>query len=253
MESLGPTLAVVSSIFLHGFLGRPDDWNQTILNLESLRAIRTHLLDYFSIPALSPQNSFEVWASHFANWVRAELGPGPHALVGYSLGGRLALHALENSPDLFTQGILISTNPGLDSEALDARVARIDNDEIWSQRFMSDSWNILTQDWDRQNVFDHCQVRPAPRLEEQYQRSLLSLALINWSLGRQKNFRPLLGHHPGQTITWLTGGLDAGAMSLHDELKTKYPKLNCQIIEKAGHRILIDAPASLAQFLSNLI
>lgn len=254
MESLGSALASLVPIFLHGFLGRPSDWSQTALHLKAIRPeLKPLLVDYFSIPALAPQNNFDVWGQNFSQWVRNELGPGPHPLIGYSLGGRLALHALENSPDLFNHGILISTNPGLASGAHETRSARVHADEIWSRRFLTDSWNILIQDWNKQAVFNNSRSQPESRLEVDYQRPLLAQALVNWSLGRQKDFRPLLRKPRGHSLTWVTGRLDLQAMSLQQELLADCPDLDVRVIEQAGHRILFDAPEALAQLLCKLM
>jgi 2-succinyl-6-hydroxy-2,4-cyclohexadiene-1-carboxylate synthase len=240
----------LSLVFLHGFLGRPSDWEQTFLRLRaSSPTLATYSVDYFAIPYLSPENSFETWGYNFSKWVRNELGPGPHALVGYSLGGRLALHALETSPDLFNSGVLISTNPGFSSEALKSRSARIQNDQIWSTRFLNESWDLLVQDWNKQEVFKNSRTQPENRHELDYQRPLLSEALVNWSLGRQKDFRPFLRNHPKQSLTWVTGDQDSRAMALHQELMTACPQLVVRTIEQAGHRVLFDAPDRLAQLL----
>lgn len=254
MEGLGPALADLSLILLHGFLGRPTDWAETVLRMKvSRRNLAAVSVDYLGIPDLSPETGLESWGTHFSKWVRNELGPGPHTLVGYSLGGRLALHALEASPTLFKNGVLISTNPGFSSESLESRAARIQNDQIWSRRFLDDSWDLLIEAWNRQDVFKNSRTQPENRLEANYHRSLLSKCLVNWSLGRQKDFRPFLRNHPGQTLTWVTGERDSRAMTLRQELLTTYPNLISRTIEQAGHRILFDAPETLAQLLDAVV
>lgn len=99
--------------FLHGFLGRPSDWDRIQAKLPVAEGLRFFNLDYFKNPLLDPKNSLSSWADHFINWIETQSGlHDRNILVGYSLGGRLALHALEKKPGLWHRLVLISTNPG---------------------------------------------------------------------------------------------------------------------------------------------
>lgn len=61
----------------------------------------------------------------------AEAVTGRKILVGYSMGGRLALHALLEG-GLWDAAILISPHPGLESE--EERAARRAGDAEWGSR-----------------------------------------------------------------------------------------------------------------------
>jgi 2-succinyl-6-hydroxy-2,4-cyclohexadiene-1-carboxylate synthase len=59
--------------------------------------------------------------------VREAVGAGPHALVGYSLGARVALHVLIQSELPVSQAVVIGVTAGIENEA--ARTARRRADE----------------------------------------------------------------------------------------------------------------------------
>ena len=143
---MGRSLGDLSFIFLHGFLGRPGDWQPVINSLTGLTQSKCNAIDYFALPPISPKNPLANWTLNFAQWIRINLGPGPHCLVGYSLGGRLTLHALEAHPDLFNIGVCISTNPGVFLGGSDERTQKQTSDEKWAQRFLRDPWKDLMKD-----------------------------------------------------------------------------------------------------------
>lgn len=163
---------------LHGFLGRPADW-------QSVLPEAVHV-DLFKPPI----KSFEVWAAEF----NSQVEPGS-LLVGYSLGGRLALHALAQNPALWKGGVIVSANPGLDVEE---REARLKHDLSWAKKFLNDPWEKLMAEWNSQPVFAG---RPPvfERREEEFDRGVLAMVLEKWSLGRQEKVVPAV------PLLWITG------------------------------------------------
>ncbi|HEV8433755.1 MAG TPA: alpha/beta fold hydrolase, partial [Thermoanaerobaculia bacterium] len=63
-------------------------------------------------------------------------------LVGYSMGGRLALQALVANA-AFDRAVIISAGLNLE-EGREERRAR---DEAWAKRFESDAWDEVMRDW----------------------------------------------------------------------------------------------------------
>lgn len=238
-------MAKINFVFLHGFLGRPSDWDQVISELQAKIPSECYAVNYFSIPPLSPKVGFGEWPDNFAQWILNNLGPGPKVLVGYSLGGRLALHALEKYPDIFKLGICISTNPGVFLDGSNERNARAAADQDWSQRFTRDPWKKLMLDWNSQEIFKSSP-NVIDREESEFRRDLLSKALINWSLSQQKDFRSYL-KEPKQSFAWIVGQRDQKYIEIAKLLAGVCPQVNFQIIEKSGHRVLFDAPELLAK------
>ena len=72
-------------------------------------------------------------------------------LLGYSLGGRLALHALLHAPELWAGALVVGADTGLADPK--EREARVRWDAAWAERFLNEPWEDVLRDWDAQAVF----------------------------------------------------------------------------------------------------
>lgn len=204
-----------------GFLGRPSDW------------------DFFScypVQAIDPMQNMqwetlEEWGellNHLAR--RSQERP---ILMGYSLGGRVALHALLAAPHLWQGAVIISAHPGLQSQ--NEREQRLVEDERWAKRFEEESWESLMQAWDQQSVFQGDE-KIWKRQEIDYQRSHLAKILRQASLGHQQDLRHRLSELQ-LPILWITGEKDARYSALAEPLTFDHPQSRKCQIEGAGHRV----------------
>src|SRR3954466_8396894 len=118
-------------------------------------------------------------------------------LLGYSLGGRLALQALLNGAD-YQRAILVSTGLGIEDE--DARAARRASDEAWAQRFESEDFDSVMADWNAQPVL----AGPAlTRTRDDYDPR----ALREWSSGALPPVASRL-HELTIPTLWIAGARD---------------------------------------------
>lgn len=178
-------------VALHGFLGSLKDWE--LLDMPwNVLAI-----------ALHPKRDFQTFAKEFNAWAKKNLAP-PRGIMGYSLGGRLALHALLDDPSLWSKGILISTHPGLCGE--EEKQKRVKHDQAWAKRFLQDPWDILMKDWEAQEVFKNETYRFF-RKEADYKREDLAKWLTHFSLGLQENLLPKI-QELSLPLFWVTGEFD---------------------------------------------
>jgi 2-succinyl-6-hydroxy-2,4-cyclohexadiene-1-carboxylate synthase len=249
---LGRGLEKINIACLHGFQGLPSDWDMVESHfMVSALAHRFEWwsVDYLKNPVLNAEKSFPVWAENFNQKLKLRFTDGPRVLVGYSLGGRLALHAFNQSPDLYDALILISTHPGLTKEK--QQFERRQNDKVWSKKFQEMPWDVLQKEWNDQPVFRDSLLEPT-RKENDYDRKQLSLALTEWSLANQQDFRQLVAEHSSK-ILWITGEKDIKFLSLAMEMKKLAPGLQAQALPKASHRVLFDAPPALAAFMISFL
>lgn len=200
---------------LHGFLGLPTDWKQY----------------NFIAPVINKASSLESWAKDFNNTVDSV----PHKkniLVGYSLGGRLALHAALDQPGLWDQVVLVSTHLGLER----GHRERLSHDSVWAERFRNDEWETVVNEWNSQSVFESS--LEFSRLEKDFDRELLASYLTYFSLGSQKKISslPVNIHH-------LVGEKDG-------QYRALYP--DAEVITDAGHRVHLDNPAALKKFIERI-
>lgn len=214
---------------LHGFLGLPSDWQRHLP--------KAHSVNLFQAPI----NTLKGWADQFNSGVAKE-----SILVGYSLGGRLALHALIQDPKKWKAAVLISANPGVKDP--EARAERLKQDQKWAKRFLNDPWEKLMQEWNNQAVFAGGGAVPV-RLEGDYSRLVLSQVLEKWSLGSQDYLPPLINALP-MPLLWITGEKDPKAAS---GFAFAHPKSKELRIPQAGHRVPWDNEVLFQQQLHQFL
>lgn len=231
---------------LHGNAGMPDDLSQILRSLE----FPYHAWHLWRFLDEHPEaHSLYGFADAFQASVERR-GDSPRILFGYSLGARLALHALTRFPDKWDAAILISAHPGLPSEQ--ERADRLIQDQTWAVRFLRDPWQQVMQAWNAQPVLAGETVPPYDQLLVETWRREVALAFDPWSLGRQDDLRPLL---PAvQTpVLWLTGCRDEKFTALAATACGLLPKGQHVKIKDAGHRVHLDQPAAVVHAVSEFL
>lgn len=209
---------------VHGFLGLTSDWKGT----------NTHSVDIYQFGNPSPSFGLQDWARAFNHHVKDD---GEKRIVmGYSLGGRLALHALLDNPTIWSGAILISTHPGLKSE--NEKAERTVQDHAWAERFLNEEWNSLMLDWNRNDVFGG---KSLQRKENDYSRAMLADVLKHWSLAKQSDLSDDIAklHLP---ILCIAGENDSRYAALARAMPLLHSKSRTWIAPEAGHRVPWEAP-----------
>lgn len=130
-------------IFLHGFLGTGEDWEEMLPFFNT----RYHCIAY----DLPDENIVAA--------VKCEvekISPKP-VLIGYSMGGRIALQLQEHAAAV----VALSANPGLTSE--EEKEARRKNDEVWAQKIQNLPWREFLNEWYGQSIFSSLHGKPLLR------------------------------------------------------------------------------------------
>lgn len=229
-----------SIIALHGFLGRSQDWKPVLAHCtpdasDGHRVWCPQLLSPDT--AFGPDYTLKVWAALF-NAAVAALTPPPRVLIGYSMGGRLALHAALQAemaqPSLYSGLILLSTHPGIEDRREQLR--RQQQDLRWAQRFLHWSWDALLKHWNAQPVFAGSGP-PPPRRARDFQRQRLARALLQFSPSRHAFDREQL-----KTLRlpqlWLNGSRDEKYCALASRMENAGIIPETGTIAGLGHRLL---------------
>lgn len=214
---------------LHGFLGSPADWNILSGNVGLRHDLNTP--DLFS--AMS-NGSMEEWARAFNGHVKKTAhSQNGSVLIGYSLGGRLALHALVDDPSVWSGAVIVSAQSGLADEK--ERQARLEGDMRWAARLEQEEWHRWISDWNSQAIFRHDP--PMERtLPTKERRQMLAFALQNWSLGRQNDLSRRLSSL-NLPILWMVGAKDDKYLLEAGRMSFSHPLSRRAVIEGAGHRV----------------
>ncbi len=233
---------------LHGFLGTGKDWEPLQDFLQSRKGPVFHTPHLLASPGeIRP---FPYWARKF-NALAARSGEFP-VLAGYSMGGRLALHALLQPSSPWKAAVIVSAHPGLSTPA--EREARLAHDEKWAARFEKDRWEDLVEDWNAQPVFAKGNHMP-PRREEDFSRAALAKALRTWSLGRQEPLMERL-EEIRLPLLWIAGKEDARYALLGKRAARLLPRGTFLAVPGTSHRVPWEAPkvfaSAVADFLAGL-
>ena len=225
---------------LHGNLGSPHDWNACLPFLEQ-RGFVCHAVDLWDLLRKRTCSLAEAGRA-----VAALAPPGePCALAGYSLGGRLALHAAAARPEAWKGLMLLSAHPGLADET--ERSRRLAGDLLWAERCRDIPPAAFLAAWNAQNALAGSGTGPAP----EYDTKLAARAFDCWSLGRQSDFSSWLRSRP-LPLLWLTGRRDIRFTALAEHCRPDAARA----LPGVGHRLLQEAPQETArlmlEFLSTL-
>lgn len=224
----------MSLCLLHGFWGQPTDWQKVIVGLRDKSDI--YVPDLYSKGLLGPENSIPEWTDNFIRIMERRSTGQPIDLVAYSMGGRLALHAILKRPELFRRVLFLSVRPAIRPEE---RADRAEWIRQWRHNFLDWTWSDLLADWEAQEVFKGTQ--GLGRRCDDSMRAYLITTIDKWSLLHHTFGWEDLKKLPA-TVDWYYGAADQKMQPVLKDLQALGLKGQKKIIEGAGHRILGDAP-----------
>ncbi|MCK5884722.1 MAG: hypothetical protein KAG61_13610 [Bacteriovoracaceae bacterium] len=192
---------MTKTVALHGFLGDYRQWNDYIpLDLYKYKNL-TELEEEVKLIA-------------------------PSKIVGYSMGGRLALHLASLMGEQLERIIILGGNLGLESK--DEIKKRIIWEEGWIKKIETLSADAFLNDWNQQTVFSNDMPIKTTRSREEI------LRLFNlFPLSKQPNFRPMV--ESKDRFVFAAGEYDHKYIKQYQEINRTF-----SLIKGCGHRILLD-------------
>jgi 2-succinyl-6-hydroxy-2,4-cyclohexadiene-1-carboxylate synthase len=178
-----------------------------------------------------------------------ELAPSSFVLCGYSQGGRIALHLALANPDRVSRLVLVSTTAGIDDPIV--REARRRADEALADGLEREPLAAFVERWRAQPLFagEPAEVRAAA-MADQLRNTPSGLAAALRGLGAG-TMRPVWGRlgELGMPVTVLAGERDEKFVALGRRLARGLPDARLEIVDGAGHGLLLEAPAAVARAL----
>ena len=180
----------------------------------------------------------------------------PVPLIGYSQGGRVALAAALERPELVSHLVLVSATPGIEDAG--ERAARLQADEALAAALRKEGVAEFVDRWLALPMFAGLQKRGArwqaadraARLEHTAEG--LAGALVGMGQGAQ----PYLGESlPDLEVPVLviTGGLDQKYTSLGTAMTRSMASGTLHTVPDAGHAVIAEAPRAVADLIDTFL
>jgi len=233
-------------VFLHGFSGRGEEWTAVGERLSRHSQLYIDLPGHGGSSAVYARDFNEVCSQLHATLISYNILK--YWLVGYSLGGRIAMYYCCQHPVGLKGLVVEGSHPGLTSAT--AREARWLSDTRWVQRFRHEPLTDVFNDWYRQPVFAGLsadQRRELVAIRCDNSGEALAAMLEATSLAVQPDLRPALrrGDFP---FYYLCGEYDPKFRALGAELAA-----SCLLINDAGHNAHRESPGGTAACLAHIL
>ena len=224
-------------LFIPGFMQRGDAW-RPVAEL---------------LPERYPSTMLDHGEHSFEGRLREIEGSSASVLVGYSLGGRLALRAALRSPQSYSALVLVGSTAGIEEGPL--RVARAEADEKLASWMEAMPIEDIVGLWERQPLFGD---QPDALVEAQRPGRLSqdprSLALLLRTAG-QGTLEPVWHELRSLQLPLLAiaGARDDGYSRAAKRIASTAPNGRAAIVENAGHAPHLQRPDEVADLVTEFL
>ena len=180
----------------------------------------------------------------------AETARGGRALLGYSMGGRLALHSLLENDHPWQAAIIISAHPGLESPA--ERETRRAADTEWATRALTGDWQGFLDAWNAQPILGGNLRDSSSSGSLVMRRREIARSFVDWSLGAQDPLWERL-HEIKIPVLWVAGEEDPKFLELAERAVSRIPRARLAIAPLSGHRVPWEAEPWLAEHVAHFL
>ncbi len=240
-------------LFLHGFMGSGEDWRPIAQGLPpDYRCVAPDLPGHGRTPVRRDDVAYTMAAvSGDVMRLMDQIAPGPLTLVGYSMGGRLALHLALEYADRVQALVLESASPGLRSET--ERSERRVADEQRAVELETGDWEAFLSHWYSTPMFESLH-GCGERFEELLMRRRnnnpreLARVLRGMGTGAQASLWNRLAEAAMPTLL-IAGEYDAKYGAMAAAIGAKMPRASTAVVSGAGHNVHFEKPGDYTTLL----
>ncbi len=236
-------------LFLHGFMGDRFEFKQAIAVLsKQFYCVAIDLLGHGQTSAIDQttdqDDSYTIQSTadfviKFLDLLRVD----SCFLVGYSMGGRLAMYLTIYFPQYFDRIVIESASAGLSSAI--ARSDRLAKDLQMATKLETGDFRLFLENWYRQPIFANLRSHPnfAQMLEQRLNNSpaQLSKSLRNLSTGRQPSLWEKLSENQIPLLL-IAGELDPKFVQINQQMQQLCKYSHLEVIPSCGHNIHFENP-----------
>lgn len=237
-HAAGPAL-----LLLHGFTGSGLNWQDFAGKLAGWRVIAPDLPGHGeTAPPTGPMPA----VARDLVALLDRLGVDQAVVLGYSMGGRLALHLALEAPERVRALVLVGATPGLaDAEA---RRRRVSEDAERARRLEAD-YPAFVADWENLPLFATQRALAAETRERidairrSHDPAALAAALRFLGTGSQDPLHERLSSLT-MPILWVVGEYDAKFRAIADAVRPLLPQAQFTVLPYAGHAAHLERPSA---------
>ena len=242
--------------WIHGLFGAPTDFAAVAKRLKTTRKQASMALPgHGGSPALdnTPEPAFDEVSRAFIASLDA-LEVQQTALIGYSMGARVAMHIARGYPERISELVVIGGHPGIEND--DTRIGRQMVDAKRADRIRGGGLKAFLDTWYRQPLF--AQFRAHPDFDAIVEQRCMGDAygvattLERLSTGHQEPLSEQMAASPVRTL-WVAGSEDTRYISLLRPIAEAQTEGQLVIIGGAGHAVVSEAPEALADALNDFL
>jgi len=232
-------------LLLHGFTHTGASWDPVVTALgERYRAIAPDIRGHGSASNREPVTLEAVLADIEA------ISPERFTLVGYSMGGRIALHAALAMPERVERLIMIGASPGIADPA--GRDERERDDARLADEIERSSIEEFAERWAATPLLAGVPGEVLARAQADRRRSTpAGLARALRGLGTAR--LPSLWHRLGELtmpVILVVGERDEKFRATAARMAERMPAAEVVVMPDAGHAVHLEAPARIAQVIA---
>lgn len=241
-------------ILLHGFTGSSENWQPFIPTLpEKFHVITPDIIGHGKAAILSDIDSY--YMQYAAESIFSTIEE-PFHLLGYSMGGRLALYITTHYPDKIKSLVLESASPGLKSE--EERQIRKKRDDALADKIEANGIEWFVDFWESISLWDS-----QKQLSDEARQNLRKQRLANNPRGLANSLRGMgTGIMPSlwdklssltMPVKLIAGNLDTKFVGINQEMAELIPNADLSIVEGAGHTVHLEKPEAFTEIVQEFL
>lgn len=245
-------------LLLHGFTGSLHAWDVFVpVWAETRRVVAVDLLGHGGTDAPNDPERYRMEqcvADLAALLDRLEVERAD--VLGYSMGGRVALHLAVAMPERVARLVVESGSPGIADEA--ERADRVQSDESLADAIERDGVAAFVGRWERLPLFaSQAQLPRSARAALRAQRLRnRAVGLANSLRGMGAGAQPPLHHRLGELTMptlLIAGELDEKYVRIVRDMAAAMPRARAVIVPDAGHTVHLERPEAFDRVVQEFL
>lgn len=195
----------------------------------------------------------EILSPILIQWLR-NMKISRSSLLGYSMGGRLALYLLVENPHIWQTLILESSSPGLRSK--EERSKRIKNDEKLAKKLEDSEFNTFLWEWYHQPIFNSLRENSDleglifRRMENDPRNLAISLKMMGTGI------QPSLWGDLSKIdipVLLLVGEFDRKFTTIMTQMEKTLLRTELKVVPNAGHNSHFEQPVVFMEYIYDFL